>query len=421
MASRRGSIGKDHLFAANGPVGRGEFRTPQGRCQSSGSPAIRRRDGYTSPVRGLPDSWKRSIGSGGAGLTLLLVRLGAMGDVLRALPALRALRRDLPSSRIFWAVDDRWSPVIDGHPDLDGCIALPRRSIRHDLRSPAGWPSAISALRGFRRALRAERADLAVDFHGNLRSGLVTWWSGAPLRVGYEGHQQKEGNRLFTTHRVPAGERRTSRVERNLELVRRIGIGTGGVIVPGELPLVAAGADRARVVLEQSGVAAKPFVLLSPAASAAQSYKIPSAELFVGACRGAARQGRPVLVVWGPGEQELARAVVASAPEGRALLAPPTDLATLAALLSRAEAFVGADTGPLHLACAVGCPVVALYGPTDPVVNAPWGVPSRVVHPPGRSYTGIKRIDRREGFGGLRADTVEQATEALLTELAAAR
>ncbi|HKQ61115.1 MAG TPA: glycosyltransferase family 9 protein, partial [Candidatus Polarisedimenticolaceae bacterium] len=126
------------------------------------------------------------------------------------------------------------------------------------------------------------------------------------------------------------------------------------------------------------------------------------------------------LVVHGPGEIDDARAVV-EASEGAARLAPPTDLAQLAALIERAALFVGGDSGPLHLACAVGCPVLGIYGPTDPLVNRPWGVPFRTVAAAGRVYRGIKRVDRAGGFDGLDAAQVVGALDALLDELTSSR
>ena len=124
------------------------------------------------------------------------------------------------------------------------------------------------------------------------------------------------------------------------------------------------------------------------------------------------------MFVWGPGEESDARRVVELA-RNESTLAPPTDLRALAALLAKARLFVGGDSGPLHLACAVGCPVIGLYGSTDPVVNGPWGVPSRSLSPPSRLYTGIKRHDRRAGgFAGLDPGQVEFAVDELLGETA---
>jgi ADP-heptose:LPS heptosyltransferase len=251
-----------------------------------------------------------------------------------------------------------------------------------------------------------------VDFHGNLRSGLVGRMSGAEVRVGYAGHQQKEGNRLFTTHRVPSGDRRTPRMERNLDLVRALGLADGPLPV-GRLPIADAGTAEASAIANRLGPAGG-YAVVSPGASALQAYKKPPSDLLVGACRQLSVRNTAALVVYGPGEESDARTVVEAAG-GSATLAPPTRLPTLAALLRNARLFVGGDSGPLHMACAVGCPVLGIYGPTDPQVNQPWGVPFVAVAPPGRRYTGIKRRDREAGgFDGLTAGAVKAAVDQLL-------
>jgi ADP-heptose:LPS heptosyltransferase len=266
-------------------------------------------------------------------------------------------------------------------------------------------------VRALRRRLRDLRPDLALDFHGNLRSGWVGHLSGAPVRLGYSGHQAKEGNRWLTTHRVASGSRRTPRIERNLELVRALGLPDAPLPV-GELPLARAGRGEAERVLAEVCGPSRSFAVLNPGASAAQAYKRPPAALLAAAARTLAAREITPLVVWGPGEEEDARRVVDRAG---AVLAPSTDLPTLAALIERARLFVGGDSGPMHLACALGRPVLALFGPTDPEVNGPWGVPGRALFPAGRVYTGIKRIDREKGgFAGLSEEEVVRATEGLL-------
>jgi ADP-heptose:LPS heptosyltransferase len=285
-------------------------------------------------------------------------------------------------------------------------------------RSPAGWLRLPGALRDLRRRLRALESGVALDFHGNLRSGVICRLTSAPVRVGYGGHQQKEGNRWFTTHHVRCGDRRTPRMERNLDLVRWLGAENGPLPDCG-LPLVEHGAGTAAAVLDEIGSGPGGYGVLSPGASRAQAYKKPPAGLLVGACHALAARGLQALVVWGPGEQDDAREV-ADAAGHAALLAPPTNLPTLAALLHRAALFVGGDSGPLHLACAVGCPVVGLYGPTDPRVNQPWGVLHRVLFPEQRLYTGVKRIDREAGaFEGLEPEQVETTVSGLLEEIGA--
>lgn len=337
----------------------------------------------------------------GAGLRVLVVRLGAFGDILRTLPAVRLARFALPDASFHWVCDDRWSVLLDGHPDLDGVIPLPRRS--------PGLGSWVT----FLRTLRAGHPSLVLDFHGNLRSGIVGRLSGARVRLGHEGHQQKEGNRWFTTHRVPEGDRRRSRIDRNLDLLRALGLPTAPLPGAGiEIPESAE--RRARDIVRGLG----GYAVLNPGASAAQAYKKPPRELLVAAAARLADAGVIPWVVHGPGELDDAERVVAA---GRARLAPATSIFELAALLANARLFVGGDSGPLHLACAVGCPVVGIYGPTDPVVNAPWGGEHRVVAPPGRVYTGIKRLDRRAGgFEGIAAVDVESAIDGLLEATARA-
>jgi heptosyltransferase-1 len=136
--------------------------------------------------------------------------------------------------------------------------------------------------------------------------------------------------------------------------------------------------------------------------------------LLAAAARALAARGITPVVVHGPGEEADADRVV-EASSGEAALAPPTDLRMLAAVIKGARLLVAGDSGPLHLACAAGCPVVAIYGPTDPVINAPWGVPHASVFPPGRSYTGIKRTDRTaSGFEGITVEAVAAAVNDVL-------
>ncbi len=347
---------------------------------------------------------------------MLVVRLGALGDILRTLPAVRLLRRGLPRARILWVVDPPWRVVLEGHADLDVVLPLPRDRWQALLGRPTDWTRLVRAVGDFRRMLRAERAAIALDFHGNLRSGLVAWLSGARVRVGYSGHQQKEGNRWLTTHRRPSASRRTSRVERNLDLLRALGL-PAEPLLPCDLPLVAAGRAAAARLVHATGVSPATYAVVNPGASAAQSYKKPPPPLLAAACVRLLRSGIVPLVVWGPGEQADADAVARAAADA-AVVAPATDLATLAGLLAGARLFVGGDSGPLHLACATGCPVLAIYGPTDPEVNRPWGVPHRVVHPSGNAYSGVKRRDRRLGFAGLDTEAVERAVDALAGETA---
>jgi ADP-heptose:LPS heptosyltransferase len=360
----------------------------------------------------LPAPLREAIEAKGSGLTVLVLRLGAMGDIVRTLPAVRLVRSALPSARMYWAAWEPWTEILREHPDLDGVVALPRSKLRALARSPLGWPALLGTTRTITSEVRALRAGVVLDFHGDLRTGLLGWISGAPVRLGYEGHQQKEGNRLFTTLRVPSGDRRTPRLLRNLELVAALGLPVRPVPDAG-IAIATADVTAAKdIVRAVAGDGA--YAVLNPGASRRQAYKKPPATLFAAAAEALAAQNVRPLVVHGPGEEADAELVVA-ASNGLAQRTPQTTLKTLAALMRGARVFVGGDSGPLHLACGVGCPVVGLYGPTDPVVNTPWNVPFVALARPQSTHTGIKAQDRaKEGFDGLEPDAVRGAIRDIL-------
>ena len=357
----------------------------------------------------LPPSLRQAFEHAGSGLNVLILRLGAMGDILRTVPAVRLLRERLPDARFGWVVDAGWEILLRNHPDIDVTLPLQRKQWDAALASPLSWPRLLGHVLGFRKLVASFGAHLVLDFHANARSGWIGRWSSAPLRLGYEGHQQKEGNHWFTTHRVASGDRRRSRVDRNLDLVEALGAARSPIPDAG-LTLPRDGrAEAAKIVRALP----RRFALLSPSVSAKQAAKRPPAELLGAAVERLDEAGLKTLVVWGPGEEDDAREAIA-ASGSRAILAPPTSLPVLAALIESAAVFVSGDTGPMHLACALNCPVLAFYGPTDPIVNAPWNVPFRTVYPVDRLYTGIKRIDRRRGFDGLTTDAVIRAVDELL-------
>jgi heptosyltransferase-1 len=354
--------------------------------------------------------------NGGTGLRILVIRLGAMGDILRTLPAVRAIKKVAPDIAIWWACDDRWSQVLEHHPDLDGILPLPRKKMDRERGGVFGWLRVARSTRDYRSLLRRNQFTLSMDFHGNLRSGLVGILAGAPLRIGYAGHQQKEGNHLLTNCHVPSGERRVSRMVRNLSLISQVGI-QGRTQLDAGLPVLPGPDREAEKIVASLLTAGPPYVLISPGVSAAQAYKKPPAELLAAAAIALQRRGIGVLVTWGPGEKPDAEKV-AELSGHAAIVVPQVDLPVLFHLIRRAILFIGGDTGPLHVACAVGTPVLGIYGPTDPVVNAPWTEINETVFPPAREYTGIKKIDRDAGgFEGLSVQQVQDALSRLLHQI----
>jgi ADP-heptose:LPS heptosyltransferase len=291
---------------------------------------------------------------------ILVIRLGALGDVVRTRFAFAGVRALYPDAQIDWLVEDRAAAGLVGLPGLAERVEVPRRRLR--ARHPL---VALGTLREFARQLRARDYDLSIDFHGVLRSAFLAWAARIPVRVGYGPPVAKEGSHWLQTTSAPLPPRHVSRFERNAALVRFLG---------GEVP------PRPHV-LELDPVRAQlfanlpeRFALVHPGTSPKTGYKRWEAERFAAVARTLfARAGVETRVAFGPvaGEREAARAVVEAAG-GAAELAPPTEsLAELLALLSRARLFIGCDSGPMHLATLAGTPVVAIFGPTDPIENAP--------------------------------------------------
>ena len=244
-----------------------------------------------------------------------------------------------------------------------------------------------------------------LDFHSILKSGLLSWSSGAPLRFAYAAPFGREGGHHLATHRATLAPARASRFDRNLALVRFL----GSPALPDATPFRVAPEVLRRMTASVARAGA--YVVLHPGTSAGTPYKrwTPAGFGRVAAAL-LAQCGIASLVTYGPDETErrLAAVVVAES-DGAATLAPATTtLHELAAVLARARLFVGADTGPLHIASLVGTPVVQILGATDSIENAPWReTPSRTVRVPlprsvpARLRRGDVHARRDSGAGGL--------------------
>lgn len=327
---------------------------------------------------------------------ILLVKLSAIGDVLHGVPVAVALRRAFPTTRIGWVVEGRTGDLLEGHPAIDRVF----RPARGWARRPAEW------LR-LRRDLADFSADVTIDMQGLLKSALVTALAASPIRIGPAGPDAREGSWLATTHRVAT--RAGHVVERNLALVSPLGIEPG--LPRFDMPSW----PKAREAMERfvrSLHAARAPVLLNPGAGWT-SKLWPEDRLAATARRLAARHGRPVVVVWGGPREEAAARRVAEA--SGAVTAPPTSLVELAELCRLSALFVSSDTGPLHLAAAVGTPCVGLFGPVPAARNGPWGAGHATVEPPPaeRPPWRDRKTDRR-AMAAIAVDEVVAAAGAVL-------
>ena len=291
---------------------------------------------------------------------LLIVRLGALGDVVHAIPVAAALRRAFPSARIDWLVSAKHREILDLVPVID------RRLVINDRGDASGGASLLAAIRELRRS----QYDVAIDLQGLIKSALLARSSGAPRVIGFSSRYSRErAARLFYTEAHDPGrgglyDPRETRhvVDINLGVLTRVGVTTPAR----EFPIEDVDSDAARNARQLTG---GRYALLNPGA-AWPNKRWPPARLAAIAIELRARHGLMSVVLWGPGEETLAAEVVAGA-NGAAVLSAKTTIADLVALAKRAAIMVSGDTGPTHIAAALGTPIVGIYGPTRPVRNGP--------------------------------------------------
>jgi ADP-heptose:LPS heptosyltransferase len=280
--------------------------------------------------------------------------------VVHTLPALAALHR--AGWETGWVVEPPSRVLLEQNPLVAQVVVAPSRRA-------FGWAGMVAAL----RSLRATRYDAALDFQGLWKSAAWARLSGARRSIGWEPRARREPSSAFLLRETLARRHRGHVIDKNLELLGPLGIDAVGLR---EFPLPFSAESVARVDAFLQGSRGDGLVILNPGGG--WQSKLWPAERFGQLARELRRQGLDPLVSFGPGEEALADRVVA-ASSGAARRSFPTTLLDYIELARRARLVVAADTGPLHLACAVGTPVVALFGPTDPARNGPFAAEDVVV------------------------------------------
>jgi heptosyltransferase I len=303
---------------------------------------------------------------------LLLVRLGALGDIVHAIPVAAALRRAFPSARIDWLVSARHREILDLVPVIDRRLVINDRpkAVADSARGDADADGSTSLLQAIAE-LRRARYDVAIDLQGLMKSAVLARASGAARVVGFAASYVRERlARMCYTDMYDPGSRGVRDhgetrhiVDINLGLLTPLGVTTAVA----EFPIDPVTSSVARAIAEQTS---GRYALLNPGA-AWPNKRWPPDRLGAVARALRERHGLRSAVLWGPGEETLAQAVVA-ASDGAAILAPQTTVADLVALSRGAALMVSGDTGPTHIAAAVGTPIVSLFGPTRPQRNGPW-------------------------------------------------
>lgn len=324
---------------------------------------------------------------------ILIVRLSAIGDCLHALPVLCALRERIPGAFITWVVEGRSGDLLREHPALDELVIVPR-----------GWLKSPRLVWQLRQKLRQLKFDVAIDVQGLTKSSIAAWLSGAPTRIGMKGVDGREFSPLFNNVLIEPASKHV--VDRNLELLRPLGINRPAVKF--NMPRSALDDSRADQIIRTAELTSG-FVVINPGAG--WPSKLWPTERFAAVARYLGHdQGLPSLVVWGGAKERAMAESIAAASEGHALTAPPTTLNELASLIRKARLFVSSDTGPLHLAAAVGTPCVGLFGPMPAERNGPYGLGHVAVQ---KVTPGASRHGRRKaGPESMLAITVEDVVQA---------
>jgi heptosyltransferase I len=351
---------------------------------------------------------------------ILVVRLGSMGDVLHAMPAIAALRQALLDAKISsalkisWVIDPQWSPLLRAAsiPDaVPGSTAMPLVDRIHiaDTRAWVRRPISIATLRSIyelRCELRAASYDAALDLQGSIRSAVISRFACSKNVIGSATPREIQARWLYST-RVAT---RSDHVIAQAAEIASFACGHALTPRPAPLPHDSESESWCAQWLAENNITR--FAVITPGAG--WGAKRWPAERYGAVAAGLAELGLTTLVNCGPGESSLAANVV-NASSGHARPIEGT-LSQLIALLRHAAIFIGGDTGPLHLASALGIPVVGLYGPTDPARNGPWGTRAIVLRHGSSHRDHTRRDVTEQGLLEIPAASALDAARTLLQQ-----
>jgi len=297
---------------------------------------------------------------------ILVIKLRYLGDVLLATPVFQALRERYPDARLTAAVTKGTEEMLKGNRNLDDVLVVERTSLAGQLK--------------FARTLRQRRFDCVVDLTDGDRSAVLAWFSGAPVRIGFNEEHRWRGL-LYTVVATPRVDA-VHRIAHDLEIVRSLGIEPK----PGqpELPISNEEEGAAAKLLDEIAGESlagegRPLIMLQPGAR--YWFKAWPIERFaILADRLADRRSCRVLIGGDPTEREMAQGIRTQAASKPVVLAGRTTVRQYAAILKRCALFVGNDNGPMHMAAALGVPVVALFGPSNPAEWGPRGTHAEVLY-----------------------------------------
>jgi heptosyltransferase I len=355
--------------------------------------------------------------------SLLIVRLSAMGDIIHTLPAAAALRQAFPRATLGWLIEERWAELLCTlrYPRSGPCSAQRPLVDRVHTVNLAEWRRAPFSFNTVQQIatglsqLRGIRYDAVIDFQGAVRSALLARWSGAPVVFG-DVQPRENAASMFYSRKVLCKSNGTHVIEQALELAEAVEAaslsgtpfnGPGQVQQPEvEFPVDPdAGKKMASLTADMGD-----FIILNPGAG--WGAKRWPAERYGQVAKELAKDGFTSLVNYGPGEEDLAVAVETSSQGAARKIS--CSISELTALTRRASAFIGGDTGPMHLAAALKIPVVAVFGPTNPARNGPFRTQSIVLRSAISTTDHSRRVETEQGLLEITSGDVVSATRKLL-------
>jgi heptosyltransferase-1 len=343
---------------------------------------------------------------------ILIVRLGSMGDIIHTLPAVGALRKTFSNTRIGWVVEERWLELLctptcaragarsPQRPLVDRLHVLNTKAWRKSWRSAETWHQIAVAI----SHLRAPRYPLAIDFQGAVRSALIARRSGAEIIYGAVHPRENVASMFYSREVFTEG---AHVVEQNMSLAEAVAHRKLDLCSV-EFPHDPVAERKCEEQLRQWAI--HGFALLNPGAG--WGAKQWPAERYGQVAQGLAQHGIASLINFGPGEETLAKAAEAAA--GGAARPLCCSISELIAFTRRARLFIGGDTGPLHLAAAMQVPVVAIFGPTNPLRNGPYGTRSIVLRRPSSKTSHARRVEPDAGLLEITSSEVVHAARGLL-------
>ena len=343
---------------------------------------------------------------------ILIVRLSSMGDVIHALPGAVMLRQAFPYATIGWLIEERWAELLCARSAPRAGARSPERPLVDVVHSVnlKQWrrslfsPETVERIAAGLSDLRGHNYEIAIDLQGAARSAILARWSGAPTVCGAT-HPRENIASLWYSSRILT--HRAHVVEQYAEIAESV-FGAPRLIPDAVFPCDSAADESVQRRLEDLGL--KTFVILNPGAG--WGAKQWPAERYGHVAKALAERGVQSIINYGPREESIAQ--TAEKASSGATRAMSFSIGELTALSRRARLFIGGDTGPMHLAAALHIPVVALFGPTDPARNGPFGTKSIVLRNPASPTTLTHRNQPDPGLLAISSDEVIAAALHLL-------